>query len=293
MPGQAFPTILCFGEVLWDCAPRGLFLGGAPANVAYHLARLGCRVGLVSGVGTDFLGDEILRRIHGWGIDTKFVARVEGKQTGVVLVDLKDPSKPAYEIVRDAAWDHMAGSAGLSRAASEADALVYGTLAVRERANLALLEDLLAKAAGLKVFDVNLRPPFIDRDLTLALASRSDLIKLNDEEIGILVGGAAEPKAQAAALAERTGCPRVCVTCGARGAGLWSQENWFWADARPIVVKDTIGAGDAYLAALTAGLLLGSQLPDVVLARAARLAEFVAASDGATPDYDGSDFAPA
>src|SRR5579883_383119 len=88
------PAVLCFGEALWDCVPRGLFLGGAPANVAYHLARLGCRASLVTAVGDDFLGDEILRRVRQWGVETMFIARVYDKRTGVVLVDLSDPARP-------------------------------------------------------------------------------------------------------------------------------------------------------------------------------------------------------
>ncbi|HEX5322948.1 MAG TPA: PfkB family carbohydrate kinase, partial [Capsulimonadaceae bacterium] len=282
------PYVLCFGEVLWDCVPRGLFLGGAPANVAYHLTRNGCRAALVSAIGNDFLGDEILRRVKEWGVDTQLITRVREKQTGVVLVDLSDPSHPSYDIVRDVAWDHISGSPELRQAVKMADALVFGTLAQRTAGNRALLEELLLEAGGLKVFDVNFRPPFIDLDLALALGRRSDLIKLNEDELGQLLPDAANESLleRAEKLAARTGCQKVCVTCGEKGAGLLIDGRWHWADSLPTEVKDTIGAGDAFLAALTAGLLVDAQ-PDQILVRAARLAEFVAARDGATPEYRG------
>jgi fructokinase len=290
MPSQK-PHILCFGEVLWDCLPDALYLGGAPANVAYHLARLGARASLVSAVGVDFLGDETLRRTARWGVDTQFVTRIPDKRTGVVTVDLADLKHPSYDIEPDAAWDYINASAELLEDAKTADGFVYGTLAARGKHNLKLLNRLLTDAAGLKAFDVNLRPPFVDRDIVLSLARRSDLIKLNEDELGVLIPGAQASGLEKSAkqLAELTGCGKVCVTCGARGAGLLVGGDWFWVDASPIEVKDTIGAGDAFLAAMIAGLLNGPQSPQDLLGQATRLAEFVATSDGATPDYTGMD----
>jgi len=286
---SSLPRILCFGEVLWDCVPRGLFLGGAPANVSYHLTRLGCKASLVSAVGNDFLGEEILRRVAGWGIDTRFISRSPEKQTGVVLVDLSDPHKPNYDIVRDVAWDYIAGSEELDQAAQSADALVFGTLALREEHNRGLLEHLLSQAPGMKVFDVNLRPPFVDREQALALGRRSDLIKLNEDELSSLIPGSESVSLakRVQQLADLTGCEKLCVTCGAKGAGLLLDGVWHWVDARSVDVKDSIGAGDAFLAALIAGLIDGSHSPDQIVADAARLAEFVASCDGATPDYVG------
>lgn len=283
------PRVLCFGEVLWDCLPDALYLGGAPANVAYHLARLGCRPMLISAAGADFFGDDALRRIAGWGVDTSLVSRALGKKTGIVEVDLSDPSHPKYDIVRDVAWDHIAYSSELILAAAEADALVFGTLALREQPNRDLLDRLLSASRGFKAFDVNLRPPFVDRDLVFQLGRRSDLIKLNDDELAYLIPRDGVLPDRARELSQGTGCPRVCVTCGAKGAGLLIDGDWHWVDSRPVAVKDAIGAGDAFLAALLAGLLSGSESADRLLASAARLAEFVASSTGATPDYEGLD----
>jgi fructokinase len=279
-------AVFCFGEVLWDCLPAGLFMGGAPFNVSCHLRQFGRAVIPVSAVGHDFLGDEILRRIRLAGIDGRFVSRVDAP-TGVVLVELDERGKPSYEIVRDVAWDRIPGDSELIEAAGGATALVYGSLAQRSPGNRRILGELLASSAGLKVFDVNLRSPFDDLALVRELLTLADLIKLNDEEIQILVGEHEEIEHAAILLSERAGGRNVCVTAGARGAGLLWNGRWHWCEGRRIKVRDTVGAGDSFMAALLDGVLREAPL-DAVLRRACRLAEFVASSDGATPDHAGA-----
>lgn len=273
--------ILCAGEVLWDCLPRGLFLGGAPMNVAYHLHRLGRPAAPVSAVGEDFLGREIHRRLDLLGLPQGFVPAV-GKPTGVVLVEL-DAGQPSYDIVDDVAWDAIPASEALLAAAAEAPALVYGSLASRHPDNRVLIGDLIGRCTGLTAFDVNLRPPFDDLDLVRDFATRSKLIKLNHEELAKLAEGD-DHEARARALREASGCELVCVTAGAEGAGLLA-ESWHWEPGRKVEVKDAVGAGDSFMAALIDGLLAGAE-PAAVIRRAARMGEFVAGSDGATPDHD-------
>src|SRR5262245_31547017 len=101
------PSVLSFGEILWDCFPRGLFPGGAPMNCAYHLSRHGVNVLPVTAVGKDILGAELLRRLKNWGVATGFVGRLANKPTGTVRVDLDQAGKPSFEIVRDVAWDYI------------------------------------------------------------------------------------------------------------------------------------------------------------------------------------------
>src|SRR5690606_33126198 len=110
---SARPTVVCFGEVLGDCLPKGLFLGGAPINAAYHLARYGLHVLPVTAVGRDFLGDEALRRVGSWGLDTKFVGRDADHPTGVVTATLDAAGAATYQIKRNVAWDHIPVSAQL------------------------------------------------------------------------------------------------------------------------------------------------------------------------------------
>lgn len=279
-------TALCYGEALWDCLPRGLFLGGAPLNVAFHLHQLGTDALPVSAVGRDFLGDELLRRLRRLGLDTRFVPQVADRPTGVVQVELDAEGHPSYDIVEGVAWDAIPGSAELAEAAERADAVVFGTLAQRSAANRELLDSLLERCPGQALLDVNLRPPFDGHDLVWRLARHAHVIKLNDHELRELCDdGEAPLEDLARLLRDRSGCHTVCVTAGADGAGLLVDGAWHWCPGRAVTVRDTVGAGDSFTAALLDGLLRDAAR-DRVLERACRLAEFVAGSDGATPSHE-------
>ena len=282
-------NVLCFGEVLWDRLPDGEFPGGAPMNVAYHLTKLGCTAWLLSSVGDDAPGLELLRRLRDWGVQCDFVNVDSSRPTGLVNVTIENGS-PSYEIVENVAWDQIVVPDELAATCQFADAIVYGSLAMRGRHNRSSLAHLLEQAqSSLKVFDVNLRPPYDDHDLIWQLAREADLVKLNDEEINEILGpdNAFDDLEQCARkIARLADCDRVCVTAGPDGAGLLDHGRWFWARGEEVVVSDTVGAGDAFLAALVAGLIKNPDIPEQILARASRLAGFVASQKGATPDYN-------
>ena len=279
--------ICCFGEVLWDCLPDGLFLGGAPINVAYHLQRLGQYPVPVTAIGKDFLGEEIQRRMHGWGIDTRGLAVHSELPTGAVVATLDAYGNATYDIREGVAWDEIPVSMQGSPAA-----IVYGSLAQRSAANRNALDQLLAaNDKAMKVFDVNFRPPFDDQDRTWELVARSCLVKLNHNEAALLGGGETEAyEVNARGIAERSGAALICITAGEAGAGLLVEGEWHWEAAQPVVVADTVGAGDSFLAALIAGLLKEDEVVNVTLQRACRLAEFIASQRGAQPDYDAGRF---
>ncbi len=290
-PVAKAPIIACFGEILWDCLPRGIFLGGAPLNVAYHLSRLGLAPLLVSAVGRDFLGDEALRRLAGWGLDTSRVARVR-PATGTVRATLDADGVARYVFDPAPAWDHLPAPPAPSARRAAPAAVVFGTLALREPANRRGLKTLLdAWPDALRVVDLNLRPPFARAAAISWALKRAHLLKLNDEELATLTRPRrvpATPGGLAAAarhLARLHGIARICVTAGPRGAGLLWDGAWHWADARPVEVRDTVGAGDAFLAALLAALLARNEPPELALSAACRLGEYVATQDGATPAY--------
>ncbi|MFW5698869.1 MAG: carbohydrate kinase family protein [Planctomycetota bacterium] len=276
-------AIICFGEVLWDCLPRGLFLGGAPMNVAYHLHALGREALPVSAIGNDFLGAEVLRRLTGLGLQTPGITHT-AEPTGVVRVSVDADGQPSYDIVEHVAWDRIDLPAAIDPTIDAAEALVFGSLAQRSEANRAALASLLDRVPGMKAFDVNLRAPYDDLVLVRSLAARSDLVKLNDHELARLQPQDGDLEARARALREECGCAQICVTAGAQGAGLLAGADWHWAEPEPITVRDAVGAGDSFMAALIDGLLARAD-PGALLHRASRLAEFVAMSDGATPDY--------
>jgi fructokinase len=290
MAEAAAPPVLCFGEILWDCLPRGLFPGGAPINVAYHLQKLGLTAYPVTAVGADFLGEELIRRLEQWGLDSRFVNVLPDKQTGVVRAHIQPDRSAKYEIVEDVAWDWIEPDEEVLEMANRGASLLFGTLAQRSEHNRKQLSAVLGKmAGGLRIYDVNLRPPFDDAELIRHLAGRADLIKLNDEELEVITQGLYPTLSlDKAALeyAAQVDCQRLCVTAGARGAGLLAGDKWYWVDGRPVVVRDTVGAGDSFLAALIHGLVgTVRRTPAEILTRACRLGEFVASSDGATPQY--------
>ncbi|HWA24248.1 MAG TPA: PfkB family carbohydrate kinase [Lacunisphaera sp.] len=283
------PTLACFGEILWDILPRGIFLGGAPLNVAYHASRLGLQALPISAVGMDLLGDEALRRIAGWGLDPGFVTRLRRRPTGTVRANLDRRGIASYTIAPQVAWDRIVAFPALRRREAPC-AVVYGTLALRGEANRVTFIDLMAAWPGaLRVLDLNLRAPYGQGGGVKLALSHAQFVKLNDEELALMTRRAARTATQLEAAAREFAkthqLVRVCVTAGARGAGLLWDEAWHWEPGRPVEVRDTVGAGDAFLAGFLAAHFLRRESPRAALAGASRLGEFVAGRDGATPPY--------
>jgi fructokinase len=285
-----------FGEILWDCLPSGRHAGGAPFNVAAHLAQLGVSVSLLSAVGQDSFGDEILEVAKDKGVNVQFVGRARiGLPTGTVIATVDAMGNATYELVQPVAWDEIIVSAEALESVAKAGAFIFGSLATRSPYNLDQLDRLLTVKGPLKFFDVNLRPPFADPKRIVELAARADVIKLNHDEVGQIASwlqtgeatpnppGNADAVAEACAtLSKATNTPRICVTMAAAGAALWDRGNLVSAPAPKVVVKDTVGAGDAFMAGLMVGLTRGADTKTVV-ETACRLGAIVASHDGATP----------
>jgi fructokinase len=285
-----------FGEILWDCLPSGKHAGGAPFNVAAHLAQIGVSSALISCVGRDPLGDEILAVAGHKRVNVDFVTRARiGLPTGTVLVTLDEYGNATYELVQPAAWDEIRVPNEALEAIAQARAFIYGSLAGRSPYNLEQLDRLLEVKGPLKFFDVNLRPPFADPPLVMELAKRADVLKLNDGEVGRLAswvrtGEATHdtPKTDEAiaraceTLADATNVPTICVTRAEDGAALWDRGRLTTAPAPHVEVKDTVGAGDAFMAGLMVGLTRGTESRRV-LENACRLGAYVASHFGATP----------
>jgi len=281
MPGS---EILCVGEVLWDALPAGLFLGGAPFNVACHLRAAGLPVAMVSRVGTDPLGDEVVRRAAQYGIATDLLQVDPHLPTGLVRVTMRDATDPAYEIVQPAAWDHIAPSDGLVRRAADARAIVFGTLAQRGATSRGTIERLLASNT-LKVLDVNLRPPHDESEIVRASLRRADVVKMNEDELRRIAGWmefGGGLREQATAIALAFDCRTICITRGRDGAAMWQEGRWTAHPGFEVEVRDTVGAGDAFLAVLLAGLFTG--MDDRALLRHANLiGAYVVTQSGAVP----------
>jgi len=281
-------NVLCFGEVLWDCLPKGLFLGGAPFNVAYHLQQLGLEATMCSAVGADFLGEEIRRRMRSLGLDDVRVRTHPTLPTGVVQVELNDAGNARYEIVQPVAWDDIGVPDKISLSEIAPGALVYGSLALRSASNRHLLAHLLRETTVPVLMDVNLRPPFDPLDRVREWAAKATVVKLNEEELERLTGLSQTALAdQMEALSRDLGGPMICVTRGAEGAALWAEGSFYEAAAPKVEVRDTVGAGDAFMARLTSGWVNGEagDDPQKTLAEACELGAMVAGSEGAQPIY--------
>ena len=281
--------VLCFGEIIWDLLPQGRFLGGAPLNVAYHLARLGARPSLASAVGRDVLGEAAIAALHAAGIDGHAVVRHPTLPTGTAEVHLDATGQAKFRLPQPVAWDEIPVDAAINGPAPAA--IVFGTLALRSPKNRASLQRLLdVFPQAWVVCDLNLRPPFDDLAPLASFLARASLLKLNGDEARRLAGApadAADWPGIAATLRRSYPGATICITLGNDGAGLWDGSTWHHASAPAVTVRDTIGAGDSFTAALVAGRLRAGAKPDWArhLRTACTLGAFVASKDGAQPDY--------
>ncbi|MCA9731557.1 carbohydrate kinase [candidate division KSB1 bacterium] len=279
--------ILCIGEVLWDSLPGGLFLGGAPFNVACHLQMLGADIAFASRIGKDELGNQILRRMTNKNIPADFLQRDPTVKTGIVNVSLLNRDNPQYEIVTPVAWDFIEETPALLQKASTVDAMVFGTLAQRNPVSRKTIESL-RKKTPLCIYDVNLRPPFAIRDIVQASLLDANLVKLNDHELVQLSEWfdlSGDLQAAARQLSKTFQCDTVCVTKGASGAALLHKGEWTEHKGYAVHVRDTVGAGDAFLAALISGILAEKDNQQI-LEFANAVGAWVATKEGATPELN-------
>jgi fructokinase len=277
--------IVCWGELLWDLFADGPRLGGAAANVAYHVSLLGSRVRLVSRVGQDDLGESALTILREAGVDVKLVQTDAERPTGTVTVQLQS-GEPRFTIVEQVAWDRIDFSADVAHAVSSASAIIYGTIAQRTPLGFGALRSAL-RAAGsgcVRVCDLNVRPPFVARDVIDASLTDADVVKLTDSEADALreLFGVDDPVDW---LLEERGIELVALTRGQHGCLLRSRTECHEHPGFPLADAgsgDRVGAGDAFAAVLATGLVRGTDLRTLAV-RANRYAGYVASQRGATP----------
>jgi fructokinase len=290
MNGQddAAITVLGVGELLWDVFPDGRrILGGAPANFAYHAGTLGAHAVAVSAIGSDPLGRELIANFARIGMATDGLAVLPDRMTGTVSVSLDAAGKPTYIIHEGVAWDALPWSDGMARLAAGADVIGFGSLAQRSATSRDTIRRLLASARPdcLKVFDLNLRQQYFSRDVVAESLTAANVLKLNDEELPVVARLLGLPQTEDDALSilmARYDLSMVALTRGSHGSLLLSRQARHEYPGCPAQVVDTVGAGDAFTAALAIGLHQGLAL-DAINAAANRLAAHVCAQAGATP----------
>lgn len=277
--------VVCFGEVLWDLLPDGKVAGGAPMNVAFHLRNFGLGASLVSRVGQDALGAALLSFLDSKGIPIQLVQQDAQQPTSTVQVQLDEAGHASYEIVAPVAWDYIELEDRAAAVVQQSQALVFGSLAARSATSRRTLLAML-KQAPLTVFDVNLRPPHYSKALLETLLAKADLVKMNEEELSIIsrwYGDETTEARQMQLLIDRFAAKGVLLTKGSDGAAfLGAQTPYTTQAAYPIQVKDTVGSGDAFLAAFLSKYLTGGAAASALLFAAASGA-LVATHSGGTP----------
>jgi fructokinase len=264
--------VLVWGELLWDLFPEGATLGGAPANVAWHLAMIGAEVALISRVGDDERGHLAIERLRARGVDTSLVQIDRERATGEVEIKVA-AGEPKYRLVPGRAWERIACEPRVIEAVHGASAIVFGTLSQRTDDGFLAWKTMIDHATCTRICDINLRPGHLDRRAIDAALEVADVLKINDGEIALLGGELPMPH------------PLLAITHGPAGATLRAHAESIeiaGIAARP--GGDNVGCGDAWLAVLVHGLTQGWPLARTG-AIASRWAAEVASHRGATPDF--------
>jgi len=279
---------ICFGEILWDVLPDGPMPGGAPLNVAYHLNKLGLSTSIISKIGNDEKGLSLERLLDGWRINKSLLQRDTIHPTSEVIASVGSKNEVSYEIVFPVAWDFIDHQSMIDNALQSSIYFVYGSLASRNMLSRETLFKFLESDA-IKVFDINLRPPFFDKSLLADLMARADIIKFNESElqlVQVLFGGSyVNEKEQVRFIQERFKIPEVIVTKGEYGASYYKMDQSYHAWGSEVAVNDTIGSGDSFLAAFIANHQKGLS-PKTIIKNAIGMGAFIATKKGGCPEYE-------
>jgi fructokinase len=284
--------VVGLGELLWDIFPSGERLGGAPANFAYMTALLGDRGVVASRVGADALGKKGIEQLQQAGLTTSYIQIDRARPTGTVPVELDEQGKPTFTIREAVAWDNLEWTASWQELATRADAVCFGSLAQRSPQSRQAIRSFLdaLRNGALVLFDVNLRTPFYSADVLSDSLTRASVVKLNDEELPLVIevmglrrDGSDEDVARR--LLRSFELQLVCVTRGSQGSLLVTGDSSDEHAGFKVAIADTVGAGDAFSAAIVYHCLRDASLVRISEA-ANRLGSWVATQVGATPSAD-------
>lgn len=281
-------TVVGIGEVLWDILPDGKKIGGAPANFAYHVSQFGLQSLVVSAIGDDALGQEIIGTFRDKGLNS-LISTVP-YPTGTVQVELDMAGIPQYIIKEGVAWDYIPFTPELEALARNTCAVCFGSLAQRStvsRNTINRFIDTMPKDNGtLIVFDANLRQSFYSEDVLEQSMMQCNVLKINDEELPTVcrISGITEsdPESQCRALLNRYNLKILILTCGVNGSYIFTHDAKSFLQTPQVKVADTVGAGDSFTAAFTASILSGLPVP-VAHRKAVDVSAFVCTQNGAMP----------
>ncbi len=283
--------LLSFGEIIWDVFPDEKHIGGAPLNLAAHVARQGEQAWMLSSVGNDVLGNDALSEIRTFGVETSFISVSDSLPTGMCLVTLDLSAVPHYDLKTDTAYDRIDLPNDLKD--HRFDFLSLGTLAMRDPHNRETVRELLSLGICDKIYaDINIRPPFFTKESILICLENADIVKISDEELPIVLetlGMDKNTDTQTAAklLSERfANLEYILITLGAKGSFCYSCADKIFdlCEAPNVAVVSTVGAGDSFGATFLVGYSKGKSLPEC-LKKASEISAFVVTKTEAVPQY--------
>ena len=282
-------NVVGLGEALWDMLPAGRQIGGAPANFAYHAGQFGHRAYAVSAVGRDELGQELISKFEEAKLNM-VIPQVD-YPTGTVGITLNESGIPQYEIREDVAWDNIPVSEELLALAQDTSAVCFGSLAQRNivsrRTIQRFLEAMPDNRQTFKIFDVNLRQNYYDREVIGTSLEYCNILKINDEELPIIVqllgveGCGDEEKCRC--LMKKYSLDILILTQGSRGSYVFTEDETSFIETPKVEVADTVGAGDAFTGAFVGSLLNGKSVREAHIT-AVRVSAYVCTQHGAMPE---------
>jgi fructokinase len=284
----------CFGEVLWDTFPGGLKrAGGAPFNVAYHLNKMGVNTYMISSVGDDELGHELIHKITAWDISKEGIQVTNEHPTSQVIAVIDENNEAHYEIVENVAWDFIKCLPADQEKLTKMDALVFGTLATRNKTSRDTLFELI-ESSSFNIFDINLRPPYYSISLIQDLLHKSHLAKFNKAEMKMILdflGKEYNDEADSLHYLQDTfDIQEIIVSKGSKGALYGQKDHIYDYPAITVQVKDTVGSGDSFLAGFISKRLEQTATAHEIMTNAVALGAFITSNEGACPEYDIKDF---
>lgn len=281
-------VVVGMGEALWDVLPEGKKIGGAPANFAYHVSQFGLPSCVVSAVGDDVLGKEIIENFTSKGLNHQ-IATVP-YPTGTVQVEIDPAGIPQYEIKENVAWDNIPYTAHLEQLAGRTKAVCFGSLAQRNIVSRntinRFLDAMPQNDDNLVVFDVNLRQGFYNKEILCNSMTRCNILKINDEELVTVSRMFGYPgidlQDKCWILLGKFNLKMLILTCGINGSYVFTPGNVSFLPTPKVEVADTVGAGDSFTAAFIANILKGKSVAEAH-AKAVETSAFVCTKKGAMP----------
>lgn len=278
--------IIGLGEILWDMLPTGKQLGGAPANFAYHVCRLGGNGWAVSAISDDELGREIKNTLSTKKLNT--ILEEVNEPTGTVQVTLNAAGVPTYDITEGVAWDHIPFTERIGDLAKETSAVCFGTLAQRSPESRATIHEFIENMpdGSLKVYDINLRQNYYDENIISDSLRLADILKINDEELEIVsrmlcLSGTSEERCRA--ISREFNLKFVILTMGGDGSKVILEDRVHLSTPGKINIVDTVGAGDSFTAAFMLAYLRGESIENAHTL-ATEVSSYVCTKAGAMPE---------